>query len=126
MLTNKEISNIQITWRTFSFTEIKSRLQELYHSDMSFLDLVSALYWDLIETKHKYYHENVKFGNNRATLEEIAELKDELSGWQDNPFSIIAEVCGAVTDCRRCQWYEKCPFPKNYGSYPEEWRAENG
>ena len=74
-----------LTWKTLSFPEIKSRLQELYHSDMSFLDLVSALYWDLIETKHKYYRESVKFGNNRATLEEIAELKDELNGWQEDP-----------------------------------------
>lgn len=122
MLTNKEISNIQITWKTLSFPEIKSRLQELYHSDMSFLDLVSALYWDLIETKHKNYRESVKFGNNRATLEEIAELKDELNGWQEDPFSIIAEICRLVTDCRHCQWYEKCPFSKNYESYPEEWR----
>ena len=77
---------------------------------MSFLDLVSALYWDFIETKHKYYHESVKFGNNRATLEEIAELKDELNGWQDDPFSIIAEMCEANKDCQSCLVFEKCPF----------------
>lgn len=122
MLTNKEISNIQITWRTLLFPEIKSKLQELYHSDMSFLDLVSALYWDLIETKHKYYHESVKFGNNHATLEEISELKDELNGWQEDPFGIIAEVCEAVTDCKRCQWYEKCPLPENCGG----WKLSRG
>lgn len=121
MLTNKEISNIQIAWKTLSFPEIKSRLQELYHSDMSFLDLVSALYWDLIETKHKYYHESVKFGNNRAALEEIAELKDELNGWQENPFAIIADMCEANKDCKSCLWFEKCPF-KDYGEYPNDWR----
>lgn len=124
MLTNKEISNIQITWKTLSFLEIKSRLQELYHSDMSFLDLASALYWDLIETKHKYYHESVKFGNNRATLEEIAELKDELNGWQEDPFAIIADMCEANKDCKSCLWFEKCPF-KDYEEYPKDWRAKN-
>ena len=82
MLTNKEISNIQITWKTLSFPEIKSRLQELYHSDMSFLDLVSALYWDLIETKRKYYHEKdnqealeKRDKMLRDTVEELCEVK---------------------------------------------------
>lgn len=65
----------------------------------------------------------VKLGNMKEALALIRTLKAELNGWQEDPFGIIAEVCGAVTDCRRCQWYEKCP--KNYGSYPSEWRAEN-
>lgn len=66
----------------------------------------------------------VKLSNMKEALALIRTLKAELNGWQEDPFSIIAEVCGAVTDCRRCQWYEKCPFPKNYGSYPEEWKTD--
>ena len=54
----------------------------------------------------------VKLSNMKEALALIRTLKAELNGWQEDPFSIIAEVCGAVTDCRRCQWYEKCPFPK--------------
>jgi len=65
----------------------------------------------------------VKLSNMKEALALIRTLKAELNGWKEDPFGIIAEVCGAVTDCRRCQWYEKCP--KNYGSYPSEWRAEN-
>lgn len=68
----------------------------------------------------------IKLSNMKEALASIRTLKAELNGWKKDPFGIIAEVCGAVTDCRRCQWYEKCPFPKNYGSYPEDWRAENG
>ena len=66
----------------------------------------------------------VKLNNMKEALALIRTLKAELNGWQEDPFSIIAEVCGAVKDCRRCQWYEKCPFPKNYGSYPEEWKTD--
>lgn len=67
-----------------------------------------------------------KLSNMKEALASIRTLKAELNGWKEDPFGIIAEVCGAVTDCRRCQWYEKCPFPKNYGSYPEDWRTESG
>lgn len=63
-----------------------------------------------------------KLSNMKEALALMRTLKAELNGWEEDPFCIIAEVCGAVTDCRRCQWYEKCPFPKNYGSYPEDWR----
>ena len=65
---------------------------------------------------------SVKLSNMKEALALIRTLKAELNGWKEDPFSIIAEVCGSVTDCRRCQWYEKCPFSKNYESYPEEWR----
>ena len=64
----------------------------------------------------------VKLSNMKEALALIRTLKAELNGWKEDPFSIIAEVCRSVTDCRRCQWYEKCPFSKNYESYPEEWR----
>jgi bacterioferritin-associated ferredoxin len=66
----------------------------------------------------------VKLSNMKEALALIRTLKAELNGWKEDPFGIIAEVCGAVTDCSRCQWYEKCPFPKNYGNYPEEWRKD--
>lgn len=65
---------------------------------------------------------SVKLSNMKEALALIRTLKAELNGWKEDPFSIIAEVCRSVTDCRRCQWYEKCPFSKNYESYPEEWR----
>ena len=65
-----------------------------------------------------------KLGNMKEALALIRTLKAELNGWRENPFDIIAEVCGAATDCRRCQWYEKCPFRNNYGSYPKDWRVE--
>ena len=68
----------------------------------------------------------VKLSNMKEALALIRTLKAELNGWKEDPFGIIAEVCRLVADCRRCQWYEKCPFPKNYGSYPEEWRTKNG
>lgn len=60
MLTEKDISNIKVTWKTLTFPEIKSRLQELYHSDMPLVDLISALYWDLIETKQKQNQRGTK------------------------------------------------------------------
>ena len=63
----------------------------------------------------------VKLSNMKEALALIRTLKAELNGWKEDPFGIIAEVCGALTDCRRCQWYEKCPFPKNNGNYPEDW-----
>ncbi len=67
--------------------------------------------------------ESIKLSNMKEALALIRTLKAALNGWKEDPFDIIAEVCGAVTDCRRCQWYEKCPFPKNYGNYPKDWRA---
>lgn len=66
--------------------------------------------------------ESIKLSNLKEALALIRTLKAGLKGWKEDPFAIIAEVCGSVTDCRRCQWYEKCPFPQNYGSYPEDWR----
>lgn len=70
----------------------------------------------------------VKLSNMKEALALIRTLKAELNGWQEDPFSIIAEVCGAVTDCKRCQWYEKCPLPKNCGGWKlsEDWRGKNG
>lgn len=121
MTIDEKLKEIKVTWKTLPYPEIKRRLQTLYHDDMSFLDLVSALYWDLIETKHKYAYDSVKFGNNMAALEEIKELKKELNGWQDNPFGIIAECCEQNSDCTFCHWFEKCPYPKSYTCYPEEW-----
>lgn len=59
----------------------------------------------------------VKLSNMKEALASIRTLKAELNGWKEDPFGIIAEVCGAVTDCRRCQWYEKCPLPKNCGGW---------
>lgn len=59
----------------------------------------------------------MKLSNMKEALALIRTLKAELNGWKENPFDIIAEVCGAVTDCRRCQWYEKCPLPKNCGGW---------
>ena len=59
----------------------------------------------------------VKLSNMKEALALIRTLKAELNGWRQDPFDIIAEVCGAVTDCRRCQWYEKCPLSKNCGSW---------
>ena len=64
----------------------------------------------------------VKLSNMKEALALIRTLKAELNGWQEDPFSIIAEVCGAVTDCRRCQWYEKCPLLKNCGG----WKLQQG
>lgn len=52
----------------------------------------------------------VKLSNMKEALALIRTLKAELKGWQENPFGIIAEVCGSVSNCRRCQWYKKCPF----------------
>ena len=67
----------------------------------------------------------VKLGNMKEALALIRTLKAELNGWRENPFGIIEEVCELVSDCRRCRWYEKCPFRQNYGSYPKDWRNEN-
>lgn len=64
----------------------------------------------------------VKLSNMKEALALIRTLKAELNGWQEDPFSIIAEVCGAVKDCRRCQWYEKCPLLKNCGG----WKLQQG
>ena len=64
----------------------------------------------------------VKLSNMKEALALIRTLKAELNGWKEDPFGIIAEVCKAVTDCRRCQWYEKCPFLISYDCYPEDWR----
>ena len=66
----------------------------------------------------------VKLSNMKEALALIRTLKAELNGWKEDPFGIIAEVCGAATDCKRCQWYEKCPcYPEEW--YPEKWRTEN-
>lgn len=60
----------------------------------------------------------VKLSNMKEALALIRTLKAKINGWEEDPFSIIAEVCGAVKEnCRRCQWYEKCPLPKNCGSW---------
>ena len=64
----------------------------------------------------------IKLSNMKEALALIRTLKAELNGWKEDPFAIIAEVCGSATDCTRCQWYEKCPFRQNYGSYPGDWR----
>ncbi len=67
----------------------------------------------------------VKLSNMKEALALIRTLKAELNGWKKDPFGIIAEVCGAATDCKRCQWYEKCPcYPEEW--YPEKWRNKNG
>lgn len=65
---------------------------------------------------------SVKLSNMKEALAVIRTLKAELNGWKDNPFVIIAEVCSVVTDCKHCQWDDKCPYTKNYEGYPEEWR----
>lgn len=67
----------------------------------------------------------VKLSNMKEALALIRALKAELNEWKENPFGIIVEVCGLASDCRRCQWYEKCPFRQNYGSCPKDWRKEN-
>lgn len=68
--------------------------------------------------------DTAKLSNMKEALALIRTLKAELNGWKEDPFGIITEVCGAVSDCRRCQWYEKCPFRNNYGSCPKDWRVE--
>jgi hypothetical protein len=64
----------------------------------------------------------VKLSSMKEALALIRTLKAELNGWKDNPFVIIAEVCGLVTDCKRCQWDGKCPYTRDYEGYPWEWR----
>jgi hypothetical protein len=70
-------------------------------------------------------NEAANLNNIKEALTLIRTLKAELNGWKEDPFAIIAKVCGSATDCTRCQWYEKCSFRQNYGSYPGDWRAEN-
>lgn len=53
MLTDEQIMQINVSWETFSFPELKKRLQELYHFDMPYKDLLSALYWQLIDLKQE-------------------------------------------------------------------------
>ena len=45
-------AEVKVTWRTLSYPEIKDKLIKLFgHKDMSFLDMVSALYWSYIDAK---------------------------------------------------------------------------
>ena len=45
-------AEVKVTWRTLSYPEMKNKLIKLFgHKDMSFLDMVSALYWSYIEAK---------------------------------------------------------------------------
>lgn len=108
MLTEKDISNIKVTWETLTFPEIKSRLQELYHSDMPLVDLISALYWDLIETKQKQKQRGTK--TITFTDKELEVLSHYL--WQ-NPCS--SGCCCKVpknVDCYdvKPNGEYKCPF----------------
>lgn len=108
MLTEKDISNIKVTWKTLTFPEIKSRLQELYHSDMPLVDLISALYWDLIETKQKQKQRGAK--TITFTDKELEVLSHYL--WQ-NPCS--SGCCCKVpknVDCydMKPNGEYKCPF----------------
>jgi hypothetical protein len=108
MLTEKDISNIKVTWKTLPFPEIKGRLQELYHSDMPLVDLISALYWDLIETKQKQKQRGVK--TITFTDKELEVLSHYL--WQ-NPCS--SGCCCKVpknVDCYdvKPNGEYKCPF----------------
>lgn len=108
MLTEKDISNIKVTWKTLTFPEIKSRLQELYHSDMPLVDLISALYWDLIETKQKQKQRGAK--TITFTDKELEVLSHYL--WQ-NPCS--SGCCCKVpknVDCYdvKPNGEYKCPF----------------
>ena len=51
-----------ITWKTLSYPEIKSKLIELFgHKDMSFLDMVSALYWAYIEAIGNEQDDNIRW-----------------------------------------------------------------
>lgn len=74
----------------------------------------------------------IKLGNMKEALYEIKELKEELEGWQNNPFEIITDICKQCTDCRDCCWDECCPFSRyreDYGKYPcfpDAWEDENG
>jgi hypothetical protein len=108
MLTEKDISNIKVTWKTLTFPEIKSRLQELYHSDMPLVDLISALYWDLIETKQKQKQRGAK--TITFTDKELEVLSHYL--WQ-NPCS--SGCCCKVPQNVDCYDVKpngeyKCPF----------------
>jgi hypothetical protein len=108
MLTEKDISNIKVTWKTLTFPEIKSRLQELYHSDMPLIDLISALYWDLIETKQKQKQRGAK--TITFTDKELEVLSHYL--WQ-NPCS--SGCCCKVPENVDCYDMKpngeyKCPF----------------
>lgn len=52
---------MRVTWRTLSYPEIKSKLIELFgHKDMSFLDMVSALYWAYIEVVGDEQDDNIR------------------------------------------------------------------
>lgn len=64
----------------------------------------------------------VKLSDLKEVADHLRKLKDELSKWLENPFDLISEECERIHDCRQCRWYGKCPYPKNYGSYPEDWR----
>ena len=61
MLTEKDISNIKVTWKTLSYPEMKRKLTELCgYEDMSFLDMVSALYWAYIEAIGDEQDDNIR------------------------------------------------------------------
>ena len=50
MLSKEKIQNIKVTWKTLPYPEMKKRLAEICDcKDMSFLDMVSALYWSYVE-----------------------------------------------------------------------------
>lgn len=50
MLSPEKIKEMKVSWKTLSYPEMKKRLIELCNcKDMSFLDMVSALYWAYIE-----------------------------------------------------------------------------
>lgn len=106
----KNISNIKVTWKTLTYPEMKSKLMDFCgHKDMSFLDMVSALYWGYIEAKQMQKEQN----NGKTitfTEEELAVLKQYL--WQ-NPCS--AGCCCKVPKNIDCYDVKpngeyKCPF----------------
>lgn len=82
MLTEKDISNIKVTWKTLSYPEMKCKLMEFCgHKDMSFLDMVSALYWAYIEVRQTQKEQaNDKYNKAklllRMAVEQMAEVGD--------------------------------------------------
>lgn len=119
MLTEKDISNIKVTWKTLSYPEMKCKLMEFCgHKDMSFLDMVSALYWAYIEARQTQ-KEQADGGCNKAkktsktitfTDKELQVLSHYL--WQ-NPCS--SGCCCKVpknVDCYdvKPDGEYKCPF----------------
>lgn len=97
MMSKEEIDKIRVTWKTLSYPEMKQKLQEMCEcNDMSFLDMVSALYWSYIEKVQENVNITIEGLTAIYTPNELKEKLDNIANNWDRPNIVFREEAAKI------------------------------